>query len=226
MSEKLEAGERWKHVKRGTFYDVIGHAELQNGNVKGLREGADLVVYRGEDGKLWARDAGEFADGRFVPVAPATVTETAKVAGPVNFMETSTRRVTFDPPAHVTDRMVAQLAAGEPVDGGTDVPKVSTPANGEQVERVRDAIVAGLRGFCVDEPDFTMSRAMLTSAADHILSQPGIFPTPTQDARERVKVLEEALKKIANHSVWADEPDSVEMRDIARTALSNQEERL
>lgn len=61
-------GDRWLHLKRGTVYEVIGYAELQNGNVKGLREGAELVVYRGEDGKLWARECSEFHDGRFVPL--------------------------------------------------------------------------------------------------------------------------------------------------------------
>ena len=58
-------GQHWQHVKRGTEYEIIGVAELQNGNVKGLREGASLAVYRGDDGKLWAREEGEFSDGRF-----------------------------------------------------------------------------------------------------------------------------------------------------------------
>jgi len=63
------SGEVWQHVKRGTSYEVVGRAELQNGNVKGLREGVTLVVYRGSDGKLWAREEGEFTDGRFVRLA-------------------------------------------------------------------------------------------------------------------------------------------------------------
>ncbi|WP_150131803.1 hypothetical protein [Sphingomonas carotinifaciens] len=62
-------GERWRHVKRGTVYEVIGYAELQNGNAKGLREGSELAVYRGEDGKLWARERGEFHDGRFAALS-------------------------------------------------------------------------------------------------------------------------------------------------------------
>jgi len=73
--------------------------------------------------------------------------ENAKIPEPVNFMETATRRVVFDPPAIVTHRMVAQLTSGEPVDGGTDVPK----------------------------------------------------PTPTEDARERVKVLEEAFSEMRRY---------------------------
>ena len=61
----IQPGQHWQHVKRGTAYEVLGVAELQNGNVKGLREGARLAVYRGDDGKLWAREEGEFTDGRF-----------------------------------------------------------------------------------------------------------------------------------------------------------------
>ena len=56
--------ERYQHKKRGTVYEVIGSAELQ---VAGLApdEGDHLAVYRGEDGKLWARPYDEFHDGRF-----------------------------------------------------------------------------------------------------------------------------------------------------------------
>ena len=56
--------ERYRHKKRGTVYEVIGSAELQ---VAGLApdEGDHLAVYRGEDGKLWARPYDEFHDGRF-----------------------------------------------------------------------------------------------------------------------------------------------------------------
>lgn len=66
---------RWRHKVRGTIYDEIGEGQLQT------REyiGGDtyLVLYRGEDGKLWARPMGEFHDGRFervvtLPPPPAT----------------------------------------------------------------------------------------------------------------------------------------------------------
>lgn len=66
--------EAWQHVKRGTVYEVIGRAELQT--VSGaLVDGSEMVVYRGEDGKLWCREEGEFMDGRFrsipVPTSPS-----------------------------------------------------------------------------------------------------------------------------------------------------------
>jgi hypothetical protein len=57
-------GMRYRHVKRGTVYEVIGEAELQMATVD-LVDGSALVIYRGQDGKIWAREEGEFHDGRF-----------------------------------------------------------------------------------------------------------------------------------------------------------------
>ena len=62
-------GERWRHVKRGTEYTEIGRAELQAANGP-VAEGNILVIYRGDDGRLWSRREDEFADGRFERVAP------------------------------------------------------------------------------------------------------------------------------------------------------------
>lgn len=59
--------EAWKHVKRGTVYEVIGRAELQMSHDL-LVDGSEMIVYRGDDGKLWCREEGEFMDGRFIPV--------------------------------------------------------------------------------------------------------------------------------------------------------------
>ena len=67
--------ERYRHKQRGTFYDVIGVARLQAGQPQ--MEKAALTIYRGDDGKLWARNTAEFHDGRFEKVA----TETQPVAG-------------------------------------------------------------------------------------------------------------------------------------------------
>ena len=58
---------RWRHVKRGTIYTEVCRAELQAAT-SNPAEGHSLVIYRGEDGKMWARAAGEFTDGRFVEV--------------------------------------------------------------------------------------------------------------------------------------------------------------
>lgn len=61
--------ERYQHVKRGTFYTVIGQAELQDTTGAAI-DGATLLIYRGDDGHVWARQEDEFHDGRFVPAAP------------------------------------------------------------------------------------------------------------------------------------------------------------
>lgn len=58
---------RVRHVKRGTVYTVLGKALLQTGVP--ITDDAELVVYQGEDGQLWARPALEFEDGRFEKVA-------------------------------------------------------------------------------------------------------------------------------------------------------------
>lgn len=58
---------RWRHIGRGTDYTEIGRAELQRADpAHRLDEGTVMVLYLGEDGRLWARSAPEFTDGRFV----------------------------------------------------------------------------------------------------------------------------------------------------------------
>lgn len=63
MREDVTPGQRFRHFKRGTEYEVIGIAELQASQPQ--QEHARLAIYRGDDGKLWARNTGEFSDGRF-----------------------------------------------------------------------------------------------------------------------------------------------------------------
>ncbi len=55
---------RFRHKKRGTVYSLIGEAELQASSDL-LCDGSEMVIYRGEDGKVWARQIDEFHDGRF-----------------------------------------------------------------------------------------------------------------------------------------------------------------
>lgn len=59
MSETI-----WRHKKRGSTYDIIGHSELQTDQP--AQEGDVLVAYRcRETGRLWTRPFQEFYDGRF-----------------------------------------------------------------------------------------------------------------------------------------------------------------
>jgi len=56
-------------------------------------------------------------------------------------------------------------------------------ALGEVNDNLRDRIIAGLKDFCAVTPDFDMSSAARSSAADFILGQPIIRPTggPSHD---------------------------------------------
>lgn len=72
--ERAREVVRYRHVKRGTVYTVVGEAELQTAT-GALVDGSALVVYRGEDGKLWAREEGEFHDGRFEALAASRPTD-------------------------------------------------------------------------------------------------------------------------------------------------------
>lgn len=56
---------RWRHKKRGTYYTELGTARLQLASPVVIEEGAVLMIYRGDDGVLWARPEAEFKDGRF-----------------------------------------------------------------------------------------------------------------------------------------------------------------
>lgn len=55
---------------------------------------------------------------------------------------------------------------------------MSGAVEGVDSEAMREAIDAGLRAFCADTSDFTMSSAMRRAAADFIMGQPGMFTTP------------------------------------------------
>lgn len=81
LAEREQGLERVRHVKRGTEYEVLGEAEFQlaacnritgddyyNPDATYLREGDKFIIYRGDDGKIWARSTDEFRDGRFVTI--------------------------------------------------------------------------------------------------------------------------------------------------------------
>lgn len=59
-------GTRWRHLKRGTTYEVIGIAKLQTALSGGLADETKMVVYKNEaTGWLSVRALDEFCDGRF-----------------------------------------------------------------------------------------------------------------------------------------------------------------
>lgn len=61
-----QVGSAYRHKKRGSSYTIIGLAQLQTESMVG--DYTALVIYKGEDGQLWARPTGEFLDGRFEPI--------------------------------------------------------------------------------------------------------------------------------------------------------------
>lgn len=61
------AGERWRHVKRGSVYSLpFGRAEAMVQCAEPLTDESVLTIYIGEDGMIFARPTHEFHDGRFV----------------------------------------------------------------------------------------------------------------------------------------------------------------
>lgn len=64
LLESIVKPARWRHKKRGTTYTMIGDAEAQ-ASTGAINDGDIVVVYRGDDGKLWIRRKSEFMDGRF-----------------------------------------------------------------------------------------------------------------------------------------------------------------
>ncbi|MDB5971266.1 MAG: hypothetical protein JWQ90_3716 [Hydrocarboniphaga sp.] len=55
-----------RHLKRGSVYAELGRGEVQSS--REIVEGDQLVIYRAENGSLWARPPEEFDDGRFKPL--------------------------------------------------------------------------------------------------------------------------------------------------------------
>ena len=61
---QFDARKRVRHLKRGTFYRVVGPAVMQTADP--VCDDTSLVVYQAEkDGSFWVRPTREFEDGRF-----------------------------------------------------------------------------------------------------------------------------------------------------------------
>lgn len=61
----------YRHVKRGSTYELLGRARMQigTGDTADALEQRSFVVYRAlRDNTLWVRPESEFFDGRFVKV--------------------------------------------------------------------------------------------------------------------------------------------------------------
>jgi hypothetical protein len=67
MSESIKSiavqGNTFRHRKRRTTYTVIANATLQT--ALPISDDTEIVIYQGDDGRIWARPAAEFFDGRF-----------------------------------------------------------------------------------------------------------------------------------------------------------------
>lgn len=66
-----EAKPRFRHIKRGTTYVLVGPARIQTDEP--WADTSYVTVYRCEQtGALWARRTAEFTDGRFERIEDAT----------------------------------------------------------------------------------------------------------------------------------------------------------
>lgn len=72
ITADINPNDSWRHDKGG-IYTVIGFAKLQT-NLP-IDDMTSLVIYRAEDGTLWARPRTEFLDGRFKRLTEEKVNE-------------------------------------------------------------------------------------------------------------------------------------------------------
>jgi len=69
MSASESSGTRFRHIKRGGVYSIIGNAQVQAPDDAPLTDYELVVVYRDHEGELWVRRKSEFYDGRFERIA-------------------------------------------------------------------------------------------------------------------------------------------------------------
>lgn len=78
--------------------------------------------------------------------------------------------------AFISDRASDVFLKDIPEEVRLKIVSLSTPSQ-PLSEAKRAAIDAGLRAFCSETGDFDMSSQMRRAAADHIMGQPGMFPS-------------------------------------------------
>lgn len=59
----MNKAQEYRHIKRNSRYKIIGEALVQTDIP--LIDMDKVIVYQGEDGKIWVRSNKEFFDGRF-----------------------------------------------------------------------------------------------------------------------------------------------------------------
>ena len=216
----VKQGQTWQHVKRGTTYEVIGVAELQAGQLQA--EHAELVIYRGEDGKLWARNSGEFTDGRFTrQQAEARATSGAGDESSITDAEVNAalrhgfgERVATA--VLIRDRVAGMIAlAGL----GTNTGEPRRPHDSWQADEFETRIMDIVPTRVVDQ---------CYSLADRILAAVPASPTEAPGSEgagevERLRmvgsILAGALERIASRD-WNSKPDAVAIADAALNAAS------
>jgi hypothetical protein len=72
MNEEPDIGSRWRHLKRGSTYEVLGTGVIE-------ATLAACVIYKAEaDGTTWVRPLHEFMDGRFEWLSTFSPTKAAE----------------------------------------------------------------------------------------------------------------------------------------------------
>lgn len=62
----ITAKQIWQH-KNGNLYQILALGKLQS-NIP-TADMLDVIIYQGEDRKIWVRSVSEFSDGRFTKVS-------------------------------------------------------------------------------------------------------------------------------------------------------------
>ena len=63
----------YQHVRRGSRYAIIAQAKLQDATGNGVHEGSVLEIYTDASNTVWARETGEFHDGRFISLGETNI---------------------------------------------------------------------------------------------------------------------------------------------------------